>query len=80
MHPSSRSNSRGAAACILALATCLGLAGCASEPNQEGLPSPYFLSDGAGYFPPGPEFKLSREAAEQRLRRENVVSDEGVQW
>jgi hypothetical protein len=38
-------------------------AGCASKPPAVSPSSPYYLSEGAQYYPPGPEFKLAREAA-----------------
>jgi hypothetical protein len=46
--------------------------------EQKLLPSSYYLQDGAdcNYFPPGPEFKLSREAAAMKtyaVRKGNPV-------
>ena len=41
----------------------LGLTGCQIENGGQTLPSPYYMSDDVQYFPPGPEFKLAREAA-----------------
>lgn len=50
--------------------------GCQVDIGGQTLPSPYYMSDDVQYFPPGPEFKLSREAAaiqaaaqEQALQR-----------
>lgn len=37
--------------------------GCQSDIGGQTLPSPYWQTDDVQYFPPGPEFKLSREAA-----------------
>jgi hypothetical protein len=37
--------------------------GCQLDVGGQTLPSPYYLSDDIQYFPPGPEFKLSQEAA-----------------
>lgn len=37
--------------------------GCQVDVGGQTLPSPYYLTDDVQYFPPGPEFKLSREAA-----------------
>ena len=52
------------------------LAGCQVDVGGQTLPSPYYTTDDVQYFPPGPEFKLSREAAalqeraqEQALRK-----------
>jgi hypothetical protein len=50
--------------------------GCQSNYSGQTLPSPYYLSDDVQYFPPGPEFKLSREAAAMKTyggaRRSNI--------
>jgi hypothetical protein len=50
--------------------------GCQVDVGGQTLPSPYYMSDDVQYFPPGPEFKLAREAAamgqhaqEQALQR-----------
>lgn len=52
------------------------LTGCQVDVGGQTLPSPYYMTDDVQYFPPGPEFKLSREAAalqeraqEQALQR-----------
>lgn len=37
--------------------------GCQIDVGGQTLPSPYYLSDDIQYFPAGPEFKLSQEAA-----------------
>jgi hypothetical protein len=47
----------------LGLVTCVGLTGCQIESGGQSLPSPYYMSDDVQYFPPGPEFKLAKEAA-----------------
>lgn len=47
---------------------CLGLSsltlatGCQIDVNGQTLPSGHYLTDDVQYFPPGPEFKLLREA------------------
>ena len=51
--------------CILGL-VALGVTGCQSSIGGQTLPSPYYLGDDVQYFAPGPEFKLSREAAAQK--------------
>ena len=43
--------------------------GCQVSLNGQTLPSPYYLEDDIQYFPSGPEFKLSREAAALRAAR-----------
>ncbi len=41
--------------------------GCQSDYAGQTLPSPYWQKDDIQYFPPGPEFKLSREAAAMKM-------------
>jgi hypothetical protein len=48
----------------------IGLTGCQVDVGGQTLPSPYYLSDDVQYFPAGPQFKLSREAAAMRARAE----------
>ena len=48
------------------LATTLGSIGCQIDVAGQTLPSPYYIYDDVQYFPAGPEFKLSREAAEMK--------------
>jgi hypothetical protein len=43
--------------------------GCQVDVGGQTLPSAYWQTDDVQYFPPGPEFKLSREAAELRAQR-----------
>lgn len=43
--------------------------GCQVSMNGQTLPSPYYLQDDVQYFPPGPEFKLSNEAAALKQAR-----------
>ena len=45
------------------LTTVFALTGCQVDVGGQTLPSPYYMQDDIQYFPPGPEFKLSREAA-----------------
>ncbi len=47
----------------LGLLVSVGLTGCQVETGGQTLPSPYYMQDDVQYFPPGPEFKLAREAA-----------------
>jgi hypothetical protein len=54
----------------LGLLSALGLTGCQVDIGGQTLPSPYYMTDDVQYFPPGPEFKLSREAAAMRAARE----------
>jgi hypothetical protein len=48
---------------ILATTAMTGLTGCQFNEGGQTLPSPYYLYDDVQFFPAGPEFKLSREAA-----------------
>ena len=58
------------------LLVCLGMAiapwltGCQVEVGGQVLPSPCYMQDDVQYFPPGPEFKLAREAAALKLAQE----------
>lgn len=54
----------GIALCALVVST-----GCQVSVGGQTLPSPWYLDDDVQYFAPGPEFKLSREAAAQQVRR-----------
>ena len=49
------------ALCLAAASTLPPVLGWLTEPSQV-LPSPYYTG-GIQYYPPGPEFKLAREAA-----------------
>ena len=49
--------------CGVALFSTFAMTGCQVSIGGQTLPSPYFLKDDIQYFPKGPEFKLSREAA-----------------
>lgn len=47
----------------LALLVVGGVTGCQVDIGGQTLPSAYYIYDDVQYFPPGPEFKLAREAA-----------------
>ncbi len=57
-------------ACSVGLLTTIGITGCQVDIGGQTLPSPNYQSDDIQYFPPGPEFKLSREAAVQKAFKE----------
>ena len=59
---------RALAICVAAGGT-FGSIGCQYSYNGQTLPSPYYLQDDVQYFPSGPEFKLSREAAALKAAR-----------
>ncbi len=44
--------------------------GCQSLIGGQVLPSPWYQHDDVQYYAPGPEFKLSREAAAQKAFKE----------
>jgi hypothetical protein len=53
--------------CGLGLAfLAVGSTGCNITEGGQTLPSPWYIYDDVQYFAPGPEFKLSREAAAQK--------------
>jgi|GEM_PF-416878 len=60
-------NTLQASAGGLLLLAALGSTGCQSSYSGQTLPSPYWLTDDVQYFPPGPEFKLSKEAAAMKV-------------
>ena len=49
--------------CAAAIVGSVASTGCQVSVGGQTLPSAYFLKDDIQYFPKGPEFKLSREAA-----------------
>ncbi len=55
--------------CGAALFSSLAMTGCQVSIGGQTLPSPFFLKDDIQYFPKGPEFKLSKEAAALREAR-----------
>jgi hypothetical protein len=60
-------------------AVCASSVGCQTTVGGQTLPSPYYLKDDLQYFPPGPEFKLSRQVQaieEYNLRRQGGGGEE----
>ena len=55
----------------VAMAGCLGLTGCMGNYSGQNLPSAYYLNSQVQYYPPGPQFKLTEEAAAQKAYRES---------
>jgi hypothetical protein len=51
----------------------LGLTGCQVDVGGQTLPSAYYLQDDIQYFPAGPEFKLSKEAAAQKAYKKELA-------
>ena len=65
--------------CFSGLAALLALTstGCQVDIAGQTLPSPFYLQDDLQYFPHGPEFKLSREAAAmRRFEAEQLLEEE----
>lgn len=48
---------------VLLIAASLGSTGCAVYSNGMTLPNPYYMKNKVQYFPRGPEFPFSNEAA-----------------
>jgi hypothetical protein len=59
----------------LLLAVCAAATGCQVDVAGQTLPSPYHLSDDVQYYAPGPEFKLSNEAAALAEQRADEISE-----
>lgn len=55
--------------CAATLLCGLSTTGCQVSLGGQTLPSAYFLNDDIQYFPKGPEFKLTREAAALKAAR-----------
>ena len=62
--------------CLLGLGlfSVVGPTGCQFDVGGQTLPSPFYLQDDVQYFPPGPQFPLTREATAQK-----AVSQEQAQ-
>jgi hypothetical protein len=73
----SQNRGRWGILCLGLLAT-VGATGCQSDVGGQTLPSPYYLTDDVQYFPPGAEFKLSREAAAMAaMKRDAALRAQG---
>jgi hypothetical protein len=59
--------------CGAGLIAMAGSTGCQVDVGGQTLPSPYYTKDDVQYFPPGPWFKLSREAAAQKQYAEEAA-------
>jgi hypothetical protein len=59
--------------CGLGLAACIAGTGCQIQSGGQTIPSPYYTQQPIQYFPPGPEFKLSAEAAQMKLYNEQAA-------
>ncbi len=64
--------------CGLGLYAAFSAIGCQIDVGGQTLPSPYYMSDDVQYFPAGPEFLLSNEAAAMRARNA-AIEQSGVE-
>ena len=60
----------------LGVCATLGVSGCQVDIGGQTLRSAHYQKDDIQYFPPGPEFKLTREAAAQKAFKESQVLEE----
>lgn len=58
--------------CGVTLAAAMTTTGCQVSMNGQTLPSPYYIYDDVQYFPPGPEFKLTEEAALMKAKNADL--------
>ena len=56
--------------------SCFASTGCQVDVAGQTLPSPYYMSDDVQYFPAGPEFKLSNEAAAMEAYAAETAAEE----
>jgi hypothetical protein len=63
MNTTAKANKSALCLCGMGLLAILSAAGCQITEGGQTLPSGYYLYDDVQYFPKGPEFKLSKEAA-----------------
>ncbi|MFM8706740.1 MAG: hypothetical protein ACKOHK_01240, partial [Planctomycetia bacterium] len=76
--PSRRRRTAVHAGLLILAAAGVTLTGCQVDVGGQTLPSAYYLQDDIQYFPAGPEFKLSREAAAQKAYRKELAADESA--
>lgn len=63
----------------LGLLATAGFTGCQIDVGGQTLPSPHWQKDDVQYFAPGPEFKLSNEAAAMNAYRKEQGLPPGAQ-
>ncbi len=61
--------------CGLLVAGSLASTGCQVDVAGQTLPSAYHLTDDVQYYAPGPEFKLTNEAAAMAEQKANRISE-----
>ncbi|NLE37370.1 MAG: hypothetical protein GX621_05030 [Pirellulaceae bacterium] len=62
----------------LTIVACLGMTGCQVQTGGQTLPSPSYITDDVQYFPPGPEFKLTNEAAAMKAAKQEVAAQQAT--
>lgn len=60
---------------VTCAAAGLATTGCQVDVGGQTLPSAYYLHDDIQYFPAGPEFKLSKEAAAQKAYKKELAEN-----
>jgi hypothetical protein len=60
---------------VAAAAVGIATTGCQIDAGGQTLPSAYYLQDDIQYFPAGPEFKLSKEAAAQKAYKKQMAEE-----
>jgi hypothetical protein len=76
LQPTTRFERLAPATLLAALALgSMTLTGCQVDVGGQTLPSPYYLQDDIQYFPSGPEFKLSKEAAALKAYKDEMQGD-----
>ena len=58
------------------LLAVIGFTGCQVDVGGQTLPSPNYMKDDVQYFPPGPQFKLQREATAMKAAREEQATQQ----
>ena len=71
--PSRRRQTAIRAGLLLLAAGGVSLTGCQVDVGGQTLPSAYYLQDDIQYFPAGPEFKLSKEAAALKAYKKELA-------
>ena len=66
----------GALAGSLLAIACIASTGCQVDVAGQTLPSPYYMQDDVQYFPAGPEFKLSNEAAAMKRYQAEAAGEQ----
>lgn len=76
MRESNTSKSSWRGLLLLAAVSVVPAIGCQVDVGGQTLPSGYYLSDDVQYFPPGPEFKLAKEAAAMKTYAEEQAAEQ----